>query len=57
MMPPMGKSRGDQYPASETGIRTRRRREMSSSNPNEQFVRAFVDALKDILVAEGRPAV
>jgi hypothetical protein len=53
----MAKSRGDQFPASETGIRTRRRREMSSADPNEAFVRAFVDALKDILSAEMRPAV
>jgi hypothetical protein len=47
----MANRRGDQYPASETGIRARRRREATSNDPNEAFVRAFIDALKDILHA------
>ncbi|MGH7293878.1 MAG: hypothetical protein ACRELB_03040 [Polyangiaceae bacterium] len=53
----MAKARGDQYPASETSIRTRRRRDSSSSDPNEAFVRAFVDALRDILQTENRISV
>jgi hypothetical protein len=50
----MAKAR-EQHPASETGLRTRRRRDPeASSNPNEQFIRAFADALRDILQAETR---
>ena len=50
----MAKARGEQYPASESGIRTRRRRDATSADPNEAFVRAFADALRDILHAEMR---
>jgi hypothetical protein len=53
----MTKARGDQYPASETGMRTRRRRDAGSPDPNEAFVKAFVDALRDILQTETRISV
>lgn len=53
----MAKARGDQHPASETGIRTRRRRDPVTVDPNEAFVRAFADALRDILQAEIRLSV
>jgi hypothetical protein len=57
MMRAMAKARGEQYPASEAGIRVRRRREATSADPNEAFLRAFADALRDILVAEMRVSV
>ena len=56
-MSAMAKARGEQYPASESGIRTRRRRDSGGADPNEGFVRAFADALRDILHAEPRPSV
>jgi hypothetical protein len=53
-MSPMAKGRGEQYPASETGLRTHRRRGAVAADPNEAFLRAFADALRDILHAEIR---
>ncbi|HEY1691300.1 MAG TPA: hypothetical protein VGG39_04020 [Polyangiaceae bacterium] len=50
----MVKARGEQYPASESGMRTRRRPDAMAVDPNEAFVRAFADALRDILRAEIR---
>ena len=55
-MSAMAKAR-EQYPASESGLRTRRRRESAAADPNEAFVRAFADALRDILQAETRLSV
>jgi hypothetical protein len=57
MMRAMGKARDEQHPASETGIRTRRRRDAGAVDPNEAFLRAFADALRDILQAEIRLSV
>jgi hypothetical protein len=57
MMRAMAKARGEQYPASESGIRTRRRRDAMTVDPNEAFLRAFADALRDILQAEIRLSV
>ncbi len=53
-MSAMTKSRGETHPASETGLRTHRRRGAVAADPNEAFVRAFADALRDILTAEIR---
>ena len=53
-MSPMAKGRGEQHPASETGLRTHRRRGGVPADPNEAFLRAFADALRDILHAEIR---
>lgn len=50
----MAKARGEQHPASDFGIRTRRRRDAMTVDPNEAFLRAFADALRDILQAEIR---
>jgi len=53
-MSAMVKGRGEQQPPSETGLRTRRKRGVVAADPNEAFVRAFADALRDILTAEFR---
>jgi hypothetical protein len=53
-MSAMTKVRGDQHPSSETGLRTHRRRGAVAADPNEAFLRAFADALRDILTAEIR---
>jgi hypothetical protein len=53
-MSPMSKGRGEQQPASETGLRAARRRGATAPDPNEAFLRAFADALRDILHAEIR---
>jgi len=53
-MSAMAKARGEQYPASESGLRSRRRRDVAPADPNEAFLRAFADALRDILQAEMR---
>ncbi len=53
-MSPMAKGRGEQHPASESGLRTHRRRGAVAADPNEAFLRAFADALRDILHAEIR---
>jgi hypothetical protein len=55
-MSAMTKARGEQYPASEPALRTRRKRSISS-DPNEAFLRAFADALRDILHTEVRGSV
>jgi hypothetical protein len=51
-MSPMAKGRGEQ--PSETGLRTHRKRAIVATDPNEAFLRAFADALRDILHAEFR---
>ena len=54
-MPTMAKDRGDQ-PASDPAIKSRRKKASSiGSNSPEPFVRAFADALRDILHDEMRP--
>jgi hypothetical protein len=53
-MSPMTKVRGYQ-PVSEPALKVRRKRAVLSSDPNEPFTRAFVDALRDILHDEFRP--
>jgi hypothetical protein len=53
-MLPMSKGRGEELPASETMLRTRRKRGVAAVDPNEAFLRAFADALRDILHAEFR---
>jgi hypothetical protein len=53
-MLPMTKGRGDELPVSETMLRTRRKRGLVATDPNEAFLRAFADALRDILHAEFR---
>lgn len=53
-MLPMTKVRGYQ-PVSEPAMKVRRKRDVPSSDPNEPFIRAFVDALRDILHDEPRP--
>jgi hypothetical protein len=53
-MSPMTKVRGYQ-PVSEPAMKVRRKRAVMSSDPNEPFIRAFVDALRDILHDETRP--
>ena len=50
----MTKGRGESHPASETGIRTHRKRSGMAADLNEAFLRAFADALRDILHAEIR---
>ena len=50
----MAKGRGEQVPPSETALRTQRRRDAPGADPNEAFLRAFADALRDILHAEFR---
>jgi hypothetical protein len=50
----MAKGRGEQVPPSETALRTDRKRLATGSDPNEAFLRAFADALRDILHAEFR---
>ena len=60
IMSAMSKGRGDQHPASESSLRTRRKRGVPSAvaaDPNDAFVRAFADALRDILHAEMTPSV
>jgi hypothetical protein len=47
-MSPMTKVRGYQ-PVSEPAMKVRRKRAVQTSDPNEPFIRAFVDALRDIL--------
>jgi len=54
-MSPMTKLRGYQ-PVSEPAIKVRRKRAAVAGDPNEPFTRAFVDALRDILHDEMRPA-
>ena len=56
-MSPMAKGRGEQHPVSEAGIRTHRKRSGVAADPNEAFLRAFADALRDILHAEFRPSL
>jgi hypothetical protein len=53
-MSAMNKVRGEQHPTSETGLRAARRRGAVAADPNEAFIRAFADALRDILTAEIR---
>ena len=54
IMSPMTKVRGYQ-PVSEPAMKARRKRAIPSNDPNEPFIRAFVDALRDILHDEPRP--
>jgi hypothetical protein len=50
----MTKIRGAQQPPSEPTMRVRRKRSAVPAEANEAFVRAFVDALRDILHDEMR---
>jgi hypothetical protein len=54
----MAKGRVGQVPPGETSFRMPRKRgEQAAEDPNEAFLRAFADALRDILHAEIRAAV
>jgi hypothetical protein len=54
----MAKERVGQVPPGETSFRTPRKRGgQAGEDPNEAFLRAFADALRDILHAEIRAAV
>jgi hypothetical protein len=54
----MTKGRLGQVPPSETSFRMPRRRAgAAAEDPNEAFLRAFADALRDILHAEIRATV
>jgi len=53
----MVKGRTGQAPPSENGHMPRRREVQAAADPNEAFLRAFADALRDILHAEIRAIV
>ena len=54
----MVKERVGQAPPSETSLRMPRKRSLqAAADPNEAFLRAFADALRDILHAEIRAVV
>jgi hypothetical protein len=55
-MSAMSKVRGARYPVSEPAMKVVRRKRavLLGADPNDAFVRAFVDALRDILHEEMR---